>query len=491
MDYAKQVEDVARYTGTSYEESSKLIQIADDLRIEVSSLRVGFRNLNQEGIQPNVANLKKLADEYKKLPTSVDKAKFATEMFGARAGQELAKLLEASSEEIDAMAQSAQDLGLVLTEETIEATKEYYAELDNLNDRWAGIRIGIGKEAIPALLELLDVFEQLQAVGESGWLEEFTGSWWNLFMRLSYGVEPVENLGTAIDIAKRKGEDLFPVITMIGDASDETAPEVGSLAEMFDKLGTSMDKSTTAASLTEAGIKAVASSQIEAQRITLALALADDTLTTAEREHLIEQQQTLENLEKIMPKLKDGTISIYDYAAAVDDGTLSTQEMNEMLGITPERLQDIVPNASDAEAAMLGYSTNTTTDLGNVNAALDGEIGLIYDVKAAWEAVPKQVETTYTIRVKGHAPGTPYDYEQYGGPVQANRPYIVGEVGPELFVPNTPGRIIPNNQMGGWGGGGGGGGNITIHNHSAGAAALTWAMVRSHKTQRLNRSMGG
>lgn len=38
-----------------------------------------------------------------------------------------------------------------------------------------------------------------------------------------------------------------------------------------------------------------------------------------------------------------------------------------------------------------------------------------------------------------------------GGPVSSNRPYIVGEVGPELFVPSSSGRIVPNNQMGGSG----------------------------------------
>ena len=39
-----------------------------------------------------------------------------------------------------------------------------------------------------------------------------------------------------------------------------------------------------------------------------------------------------------------------------------------------------------------------------------------------------------------------------GGPVSASNPYIVGEVGPELFVPRTAGTIIPNNQLGMGGG---------------------------------------
>jgi hypothetical protein len=38
-------------------------------------------------------------------------------------------------------------------------------------------------------------------------------------------------------------------------------------------------------------------------------------------------------------------------------------------------------------------------------------------------------------------------FKAEGGPVKGNQPYIVGEVGPELFVPRTSGTIIPNNQL--------------------------------------------
>nr|BAR22991.1 phage tail tape measure protein [uncultured Mediterranean phage uvMED]BAR23128.1 phage tail tape measure protein [uncultured Mediterranean phage uvMED] len=36
-----------------------------------------------------------------------------------------------------------------------------------------------------------------------------------------------------------------------------------------------------------------------------------------------------------------------------------------------------------------------------------------------------------------------------GGPVSAQKPYMVGERGPELFVPGAQGNIVPNNAMGG------------------------------------------
>ena len=38
-----------------------------------------------------------------------------------------------------------------------------------------------------------------------------------------------------------------------------------------------------------------------------------------------------------------------------------------------------------------------------------------------------------------------------GGPVTAGTPYMVGEKGPEPFVPGQSGTIIPNNAIGGGG----------------------------------------
>lgn len=47
--------------------------------------------------------------------------------------------------------------------------------------------------------------------------------------------------------------------------------------------------------------------------------------------------------------------------------------------------------------------------------------------------------------------GMPIDpaAKAHGGPVAGGTPYIVGERGPELFVPQSSGRIVPNSQLGG------------------------------------------
>lgn len=40
-----------------------------------------------------------------------------------------------------------------------------------------------------------------------------------------------------------------------------------------------------------------------------------------------------------------------------------------------------------------------------------------------------------------------------GGPASAGNPYLIGELGPELFVPNVSGSVIPNNRLQGGGSG--------------------------------------
>lgn len=49
-----------------------------------------------------------------------------------------------------------------------------------------------------------------------------------------------------------------------------------------------------------------------------------------------------------------------------------------------------------------------------------------------------------------------------GGPVTAGNPYIIGEAGPELFVPQTSGNIVPNFAASGFGSGSSGSQSITI-----------------------------
>lgn len=73
-----------------------------------------------------------------------------------------------------------------------------------------------------------------------------------------------------------------------------------------------------------------------------------------------------------------------------------------------------------------------------------------------------QAAITFAMKkIAGSFFGIPFLAE--GGPAEANRPYIVGERGPELFVPKQSGEVIPNNEMSRSGSNIGGRKDITIN----------------------------
>ena len=86
----------------------------------------------------------------------------------------------------------------------------------------------------------------------------------------------------------------------------------------------------------------------------------------------------------------------------------------------------------------------------------------MYEVEhAAWQALRR------TLRAQGAkvsdagpepVPPATRQFRAMGGPVNGGMPYVVGERGPELFVPRGSGSIIANNRLGG-----GGTFNVTVN----------------------------
>ena len=74
-----------------------------------------------------------------------------------------------------------------------------------------------------------------------------------------------------------------------------------------------------------------------------------------------------------------------------------------------------------------------------------------YIVDAAFGAIVKMLDPSQDAsRMNGDGFGPPAP-RALGGPVTGNRPYLVGERGPELMIPSGNGSIVPNNKLGGGG----------------------------------------
>lgn len=81
-------------------------------------------------------------------------------------------------------------------------------------------------------------------------------------------------------------------------------------------------------------------------------------------------------------------------------------------------------------------------------------VGLITGAFGGAKAAPGAASATGNIGMSSPGNFRPLTLRAFGGSVDGNKPYMVGERGPELFVPGGNGTIIPNGNMRGGGGGG-------------------------------------
>jgi len=99
------------------------------------------------------------------------------------------------------------------------------------------------------------------------------------------------------------------------------------------------------------------------------------------------------------------------------------------------------------------FASDFVNDMQNGATALEAFSNMLE--KIAGQLLEAGIQSLASSLFTGGAGGTgifgSLTGKAVGGPVSANRPYMVGEQGPELFVPSTAGGIVPNGKMGGGG----------------------------------------
>lgn len=165
VDYAAQVRELSRITGASAEETSRLIQAADDATISYESLQKALWAAAKNGVEVNIESLARLADEYVALNSATAQAEFLAKNFG-KSSAEMAKLLERGGAAVQYMTDSISD-SLVLTEQAVDAAREYEIQVDNLTDQWEALKMTLGTGVLPVLNEVLATINQSAAIWQT------------------------------------------------------------------------------------------------------------------------------------------------------------------------------------------------------------------------------------------------------------------------------------------------------------------------------------
>lgn len=447
VDYAMTVKDAARAMGASSQEASALIQIADDARIEVSSLKVAFRNLNDNGIAPNIDNLKKLADQYNALPDSVSKAQFAAENFGMRAGPEMQKLLELGSAAIDDMARSAEEAGLIMDDQAVQAAEDYRLALDNLNDQLEGAKYRIGNQLIPALTELLRLMEEGNA------LVDRSGGWKQMAVNTEDLADATAHAAYTNQLWVETLTETTPAVERLTDAQASAigiyqmqALGITDMMRAQDEYRSSLEDAEAAERSADNILRARISALQAAQDAYFDLAAAQQQYAEAEANYAkgvgqdaaralekqgVEGQKYRDALDIIDDVLgtnlgmqEDYNKALEDLAKEYDKGKLSGEEFKK-------KLEEIKNQFKPLDESLMNSKK------------------LVQELRQEYDLLKSKTITLTTIHRDvyeegggGARPKAP-EKRAYGGPVWPNEPYLVGERGPEWFIPAAAGQIAP------------------------------------------------
>jgi hypothetical protein len=154
-EYILAMSDMALKAGTTVDEMSRIVQIADDLRVSQESLATAFRFMSDQGIQPTLENLAALSDKFLTIQDPVRRAQFAMETFGARGGLEMVKMLDVGGDALEEMGTKVDEFVLVVSEADRQTTQAYFNMQDNFADMTEGLKKEAGTITMPVLTSLM------------------------------------------------------------------------------------------------------------------------------------------------------------------------------------------------------------------------------------------------------------------------------------------------------------------------------------------------
>jgi hypothetical protein len=197
---------------------------------------------------------------------------------------------------------------------------------------------------------------------------------------------------------------------------------------------------------------------------------------------LVADLQTVRDAQQEVNKLKrQGKENSEEYRDAILELASSSVSFQE-------NLRDYVKEQKDANTAtrdVVGGLVDLGKEFGFTRGDLEKILGPLDQYVRGLNDIPSRVHTDVTLTYTAEIGGLPAGIvrgRQHGGPVSMGMPYLVGERGPELFVPSTSGSVVPN------GAGGGGGGDVVIQVGSETLARIAIDALVKH--QRRNVTTG-
>jgi hypothetical protein len=352
--YGDEVKKLATFTGMQADETSRMIQLADDAFVSFDTLKMSAKYMSDNGIAPNIDNMAKLSDEFLKIQDPLAQSQFLIDNF-SRAGIDMGNIMALGGDKIKEMGASINE-NLIMTPEKLASIQAGKVALDNFNDSLQGMRYETAGK-------LLEIFQQMP--------------------------KPIQDVVLGIGLLSSSGglDSLANMFIIFNN--------IGKLGPMLTGVGT-----------------ALAAVSAPVWILIGAIALLGVTITVFGKD-----------------------------AANTASNILSIFKMLPLwIGL---RIKEIADKFTSIDWLSLGKRIIYGIGEGIANAA-----------SWLWSLVTRVAQGIWSYIVgafttSGQSSGGLWSGvtgRASGGPVTGGTPYLVGEQGPELFVPSSNGSIIPNGR---------------------------------------------
>lgn len=179
VEFAKGSMKLARETGVTVTEASRLQFVAQRMGLTVDEASMAFGKLSKQIVATNEATvpgttalsqlniatknadgstrgfndvLFDLADKFKGMPDGIEKSNLAMDIFG-RSGRDLIPLLNQGRDGIAELQKKADELGITLSGDNITKFQEYVTAQKDLADSSLALKMAIGEKTTPVMTE--------------------------------------------------------------------------------------------------------------------------------------------------------------------------------------------------------------------------------------------------------------------------------------------------------------------------------------------------
>jgi len=409
-----------------------------------------------------------------------DKLRLAFKLFDSE-GAALVNTLSAGEDGLRAMFREARTLGAVMSQSAAEGVEKANDALNKLGTLMGGIKNQMFAAMAPAFELLADTLRNKVVTGiekTSGSVEQFARTLAvKVLTAIQGAVTGFQSLANGFIMVYNSALQMKDGLTraFTSDAemnARQLRVEIGKLEEDMaaraDKIAGYNARQKLSSELAQASDR----KRLESlQALLIGADEAGDSLTLLNEldfagglnAQIDSLKLSLDSIPDAVTKVAPAMIqTVGDMEKAFDDwsGKLPTMEDN-IKSLTAQGLDGLTDSLT---AAVTGAANFKESMKAMSKSVVDSLIKMLiqkYIVDAAFNAITGTFSnttgsTSNSVRGASQAGmyrggGSSFGHRAIGGSVQAGQPYMVGERGQEMFVPNQSGAIIPNNKMGGSG----------------------------------------